>query len=302
MPEALVHAGRWLRWVDGTGRVTAERSLGARNEQVAELLVGDWHAASEGLLEWIRQRAGSAAFEASTQSLVDWLGSEGLAVRLGPVEQRRAWRAAAFSRDPESRALFLAVARARLAERLRSPEASLAALTREEERVRRVLRREVNAADSWTSEGAPVLAQYARVSAVTRSQLEAHLRELTTTLEREVERLAPNLSAVVGPVVAARLISEAGGLDRLGRLDASRIQLLGARRRFGPGRTPRFGFLFHSEGTDRVPPARAGAFARSVAALAAIAARVDATTKRRVADELVRRRERRIAQLRVRQP
>lgn len=302
MPEALVHAGRWLRWVDASGRVTAERPLGARTEEVAHLLVEGWPQAPRGLLEWVRQRVGPGPFEASTEALVAWLASEGLAARLGSLDQRRAWRAAAFSRDPELRALFLAVAHARLAERLRSPEASLSALSREEERVRRVLRREVNAADSWTSEGAPVLAEYARVSALTRDHLETHLKELTSTLEREVQRLAPNLSAVVGPVVAARLVTEAGSLERLARLDASRIQLLGARRRFGPGRTPRFGFLFHAEGVDRVPPARAGAFARSVAALAAIAVRVDATSKRRVAEELVRRRERRIAQLRARRP
>ena len=183
---------------------------------------------------------------------------------------------------------------------MRAPEAALSALAREEERVRRVLRRETNAADSWVSEGTPVLSEYARVSSGTREQLVRHLRELTTALEAQARKVAPNLSAVVGPVVAAHLVAAAGGLEALSRMDASRIQLLGARRRFGPGRTPRFGILYHTEGMSRVPPDRAGALARSAAALAAIAARADATSGRSISVELVRRRDRRIAQLKGR--
>ncbi|MGC2289780.1 MAG: C/D box methylation guide ribonucleoprotein complex aNOP56 subunit, partial [Thermoplasmata archaeon] len=128
-------------------------------------------------------------------------------------------------------------------------------------------------------------------------QLVRHLRELTTSLEAQARRVAPNLSAVVGPVVAAHLIAAAGGLEPLSRMDASRIQLLGARRRFGPGRSPRFGIMYHTEGMSQVPADRSGALARSAAALAAIAIRADATSGRSISGELVRRRERRIAQL-----
>lgn len=302
MPEALVHAGRWLRWVDASGRAADQRLIGPSTEEIVRVLLGGWDAADPGLLAWVRDRAHGRSVEITPEGLAAWLSQHGVDARAPPPDRRRALRRVAFSADAETRSLLLAYARARLAEGFRSPEASLSALAREEERVRRVLRRETNAAESWVSEGAPVLGEYARLSARTRAQLETHLGELGTAVEREVRRLAPNLSAVVGPVVAARLVTQAGGLRRLASLDSSRIQLLGARRRFGPGRSPRFGVLYEAEGMDQVPPARAGAFARSVAALAAIAARVDATSRRSVATELVRRRSRRIAQLRSRKP
>jgi RNA processing factor Prp31 len=84
-------------------------------------------------------------------------------------------------------------------------------------------------------------------------------------------------------------------------MDASRLQLLGARRRpaAGPGaRGPRFGWLFRAERMDEVPPARRGAYARTLAGLAAAAARADATTRRDLSAALVARRDRRVSALR----
>ena len=300
MPEALVRSGRWLRWVDREGRIVDERLIDARPPRVAELLADGLDGIPAPVLDWVRQRAGGSVVEVSDRPLQEWLERYGLASRVAVLEERRAMRAAAFQPDRDERVLLLAFARRRLERAMQAPEASLTALAREEERVRRVLRRETNAADSWVSEGTPVLSEYARISSATRKQLVRHLQELTTALEAQARRVAPNLSAVVGPVVAAHLIAIAGGLAPLSRMDASRLQLLGARRRFGPGRSPRFGILYHTEGMSQVPPDRAGALARSAAALAAIAARADATSGRLISDELVRRRDRRIAQLRKR--
>jgi hypothetical protein len=300
VPEALVRAGRWLRWVDAQGRVVDEKVVDARPLRAAEFLADGPDGLPSSVLDWVRTRTGGSFFGVADRPLHEWLNRQGVVSRLlGPAE-RRAVRAVAFSPDRDERALLLAVARRRLEHAMQAPEASLSALAREEERVQRVLRRETNAADSWVSEGTPVLSEYARVSSGTRDQLVRHLRELTTALEAQARTVAPNLSDVVGPVVAAHLIAAAGGVEPLSRMDSSRIQLLGARRRFGPGRSPRFGILYNAEGITQVPPDRAGAYARSVAALAAIAARADATSGRPISGELVRRRDRRIAQLRGR--
>jgi hypothetical protein len=297
VPEALVHAGRWLRWVSSDGQILDERLIETRSERIAELLADGLDSVPSSVLDWVRHRSSSSPVPVSDRPLQEWLERQGLQASLPPMPERRRIRAVAFQPDRDERALHLALARRRLEHAMAAPEASLSALAREEERVERVLRRETNAADNWVSEGTPVLSDYARLSARTRDQLVRHLRELTAALEAQARKVAPNLSAVVGPVVAARLIAVAGGLEPLSRMDASRIQLLGARRRFGPGRSPRFGILYHAEGMTQVPPNRAGALARSAAALAAIAARVDATSGRAISAELVRRRDRRIAQL-----
>ncbi|MGA7847340.1 MAG: hypothetical protein WCB18_09680, partial [Thermoplasmata archaeon] len=259
MPEALVRAGRWLRWVAPDGQILDERRIEARSQRIAELLADGLEGMPPPVLEWIRHRPSSEAIEVSDRPLQEWLEGQGLPARVASLPDRRKIRGVAFQLDRDERTLLLALARRRLEHAMRAPEAALSALAREEERVRRVLRRETNAADSWVSEGTPVLSEYARVSSGTREQLVRHLRELTTALEAQARKVAPNLSAVVGPVVAAHLVAAAGGLEALSRMDASRIQLLGARRRFGPGRTPRFGILYHTEGMSRVPPDRAGA-------------------------------------------
>lgn len=298
MPEALVQSGRWLRWVADDGRIIDERLLESRPERAAELLAEGPVGVPPEAEDWVRRHASSVRIRVSDSPLNEWLVQRGIPSQLLAGSDRRRIREAASKPDPAERAFLLAVARRRLQRAMQAPEATLAALAREEERVHRVLRRETNAADSWVSEGTPALSEYARVSSATREQIVRHLRELTNELEKHARKVAPNLSAVVGPVVAARLIAAAGGLQPLSRMTSSRIQLLGARRRFGPGRTPRFGILYHTEGMSRVPPDRSGAFARSAAALAAIAVRADATSGRTISVELVRRRERRIAQLR----
>lgn len=302
MPEALVRSGRWLRWVTPDGRITDERMIDARVDLVAELLSEGLDGIPPVVLEWVRHHSSGAPLAVSDLPLQEWLQRQAIPARVASLPELRQIREAAFTPDRDERTLLLTLARRRLERAMRSPEASLSALAREEERVRRVLRRETNAADSWVSEGTPVLSDYARLSSGTREQLTRHLRELSAALEEQARKVAPNLSAVVGPGVAAHLIAAAGGLEPLSRMDASRIQLLGARRRFGPGRSPRFGILFHAVGISQVPPNRAGAFARSAAALAAIAARTDATSGRSISSELLRRRDRRIAQLNRRAP
>ncbi len=127
--------------------------------------------------------------------------------------------------------------------------------------------------------------------------LEEALRE---TLESEAHRLVPNLSAVVGPRTAARLVALAGGVGALARMPSARIQLLGSRRRPSPERGPRFGILYRADRLADVPIGRRGAYARSLAALAAIAVRADASTHRDISAGLVARRDRRVEALRRR--
>ena len=90
----------------------------------------------------------------------------------------------------------------------------------------------------------------------------------------------PNLTALLGPELAARLVAQAGGLDRLARLPSSTIQVLGAERAFfehlrGRAPPPRHGLLFVHPAIQSAPRAERGKLARALAGKAAIAARLD---------------------------
>jgi nucleolar protein 56 len=129
-------------------------------------------------------------------------------------------------------------------------------------------------------EGDPVL--LAARASLARSYRE--LGELRRTLDAAVSESAsrrlPNLSALLGPTLAARLVSQAGGLERLARLPSSTVQVLGAERAFFDhlrrgSRPPRHGLLFLHPSVQGAPRSSRGRLARALAGKVAIAARLD---------------------------
>lgn len=223
------------------------------------------------------------------------------AVRVGELSQLRAARAQLPRLELEAERRFVrAVARETLQAALRSPEEVLVTLAREEERVERALGREVHAMEALAQvPGSPLEGHRATWKAA-EGALAEHQRRLLSAVEADARTLLPNLSAVVGPRVAARLLSAAGNLATLGRMAAPRLQLLGSRRRPSPERGPRYGVLYRADRMTDLPAGRRGAYARSLSALAAIAARADASTRRDLTRALVARRDRRVEDLRRR--
>jgi len=105
-----------------------------------------------------------------------------------------------------------------------------------------------------------------------------------TALAREVsaraEDVMPNCTALIGGLVAARLLLHAGGLEPLARLPGSAIQVLGARAALFShlcARTPcpKHGIIFQHRRVHNAPPKVRGKVARVLAAKLAIAARLD---------------------------
>jgi snoRNA binding domain, fibrillarin len=225
--------------------------------------------------------------------------SLGRPVPLATLDELRAARRRLVEPDRGKEREYLLRVAARLLEHvLNSPEEVLISLAREEERVERAVGREARAADAFLApEGSP-LREYAAVWATVRGQLERHHRDLLERTRVQARRVVPNLSAVVGERTAARLVAAAGGVAALARMRAPRLQLLGSRRRPSPERGPRFGLVYRADRMDDVPPDRQGAYARSLGALAAIAARADAITQADLSRTLVARRDRRVEQLR----
>ncbi|MCX8207580.1 MAG: ATP-binding protein [Methanothrix sp.] len=104
--------------------------------------------------------------------------------------------------------------------------------------------------------------------------------ELEGLLQARTRDIAPNLSSILGPVLAARLISRAGGLERLSRLPASTIQVIGAERALfrhlrGKAPSPKHGLIFRHPLIQSSPKRLRGRIARALAAKLAIAARID---------------------------
>jgi nucleolar protein 56 len=116
-------------------------------------------------------------------------------------------------------------------------------------------------------------------------------RDLVDYISYIMKEVAPNISALVGPVLGARLISLAGSLEKLARMPASTIQVLGAEKalfralRTG-GKPPKHGVIFQYPYIHRSPKWQRGKIARALAAKLAIAARTDYFTGRNIGDKL----------------
>ena len=104
--------------------------------------------------------------------------------------------------------------------------------------------------------------------------------DLRTFVERRAPAVAPNLAAMAGPVLAARLISLAGGLEALAKQPSSTVQVLGAEDALfahlrGQGSSPKHGVIFTHEYVRGTAPDERGSAARALAGKLTIAARVD---------------------------
>ncbi len=204
--------------------------------------------------------------------------------------------------EDEERAFVRALARLRLEQALRSPDEVLVTLAREEIRVERSVGREARAAEAFVAVPGTPLEPYAREWHRIRESLEQHHASLRGEVERRARALLPNLSELVGPLVAARLLAVAGEAGTLARLRGPRLQLLGSRRRPSAERGPRYGVLYRADRMEELPLGRRGAYARSLASLAAIAIRADVLTHRDLTTTLVGRRDRRVRELQRRRP
>jgi len=104
--------------------------------------------------------------------------------------------------------------------------------------------------------------------------------EIGREIEKRAQKICPNLSYLVGPIIAARLIASAGGLRRLATLPASTIQVLGAEEAFfrhlkSGAKCPKHGIIFRVPMVRNSPKKIRGKIARTLASKIAIAARVD---------------------------
>jgi len=110
--------------------------------------------------------------------------------------------------------------------------------------------------------------------------LTEYRKSLYEYLSNKMNLCAPNLSALVGEQVGARLISHAGSLTNLAKAPASTVQILGAEKALfralkTKGNTPKYGLIFHSSFIGRAGAKNKGRISRYLANKCSIASRID---------------------------
>ncbi|KAM3200363.1 Nucleolar protein 58 [Capsicum annuum] len=107
-----------------------------------------------------------------------------------------------------------------------------------------------------------------------RSQLYDYLKSRMNTI-------APNLTALVGELVGARLIAHGGSLLNLAKQPGSTVQILGAEKALFRAlktkhATPKYGLIYHASLIGQAASKYKGKISRSLAAKTALAIRYDA--------------------------
>ncbi|CAL0334168.1 unnamed protein product [Lupinus luteus] len=111
--------------------------------------------------------------------------------------------------------------------------------------------------------------------------LSEYRAQLFDYLKSRMNTIAPNLTALVGELVGARLIAHGGSLMNLAKQPGSTVQILGAEKALFRAlktkhATPKYGLIYHASLIGQAAPKIKGKISRSLAAKAALAIRCDA--------------------------
>merc|ERR1712003_210760 len=112
-------------------------------------------------------------------------------------------------------------------------------------------------------------------------ELTEYRASLAEYLKLRMNAIAPNLTYMVGELVGARLISQAGSLMSLAKHPSSTVQILGAEKALFRAlktkkNTPKYGLIYHASLVGQSAPALKGKISRVLAAKLSLCCRVDA--------------------------
>jgi len=143
-----------------------------------------------------------------------------------------------------------------------------------------------------------------QITAMCKNALELSNRRssLEKYIDSVIDDVAPNIRALVGSLLGARLMALAGGLNNLAKMPASTIQVLGAEKAlFRSLRTgthpPKHGIIFQHTIIHEAKNWQRGKVARVLAGKLAIAARIDAFSGKYMGDKLKADLEKRINEI-----
>jgi nucleolar protein 56 len=126
-----------------------------------------------------------------------------------------------------------------------------------------------------------------KVLAISIDNMYKTRKELEDYVEIVMGEIAPNVTALVGSLVGARLISLAGSLEELARKPSSTVQVFGAEKAlFRSLKTgadpPKHGIIYRVSEINSAPYWQRGKIARALAGKLSIAARIDAYSDRNI--------------------
>ena len=121
--------------------------------------------------------------------------------------------------------------------------------------------------------------EHFRTFAIRSTELIEARTSLQGYLASKMNAVAPNLAALIGNSIGARVISKAGSLTNLSKYPACPIQILGAEKALfralkTKGNTPKYGLIYHSPFIGKVTRHK-GRISRFLANKCAIASRID---------------------------
>jgi len=169
-----------------------------------------------------------------------------------------------------------------------------------------------NAADALHTKSSPTgisEAEWAALSEWARGVVEVEDR--LKTVESAIREVAlehlPSTSALIGPLLAARMSTTAHGRERFARLPSGTVQVLGAETSFflhlrDGIPVPKHGHLFQHPWVSRSPRWVRGKIARMLSGKVSIAARLDAYNGQPWGESEVADIEQKVAEIRKRHP
>lgn len=112
-------------------------------------------------------------------------------------------------------------------------------------------------------------------------ELTEYRASLAEYLKLRMSAIAPNLTYMVGELVGARLISQAGSLMSLAKHPSSTVQILGAEKALFRAlktkkQTPKYGLIYHASLVGQSAPNLKGKISRVLAAKLSLCCRMDA--------------------------
>jgi len=132
--------------------------------------------------------------------------------------------------------------------------------------------------------------------------VESEINNLEEEIKKDMLKIAPNISDLVGPMIGAKLISQAGSLKKLACFPASTVQILGAEKalfRFKKegGRPPKHGIIYQHYLINKSQKKYRGRISRALANKISIAAKADAFTKNNLSKDLIDELEKQIKEI-----
>ena len=128
-------------------------------------------------------------------------------------------------------------------------------------------------------------------------------KDIERYVDTRMRSVAPNVAAVAGPLIGARLIMHAGSLRRLASMPSGTVQLLGAEKAMfrhlkKKTRPPKHGILFQHSLVHTAPGWQRGPIARALASKISMAARADAYTRNDISASLLEQLDARVDEIR----